>query len=73
MDAFARVNPVKPPKVNRNKNPIAKRLPVVVLIAPVHRVASQLNIFIPAVILVERSTMLNLRITFTGSIVLEIP
>ena len=47
MDAFARVNPVKPPKVNRNKNPIAKRLPVVVLIAPVHRVASQLNIFIP--------------------------
>ena len=38
MDALARLNPVKPPKVNRNKNPIAKRLHVVVLIAPVHKV-----------------------------------
>ena len=47
MDALARLNPVKPPKVNRNKNPIAKRLHVVVLIAPVHKVPSQLNIFIP--------------------------
>ena len=47
MAALARLNPVKPPKVNRNKNPIAKRLHVVVLIAPVHKVPSQLNIFIP--------------------------
>ena len=47
MDAFARVNPVKPPKVNRNKNPIAKRLHVFVLLAEVHKVPSQLNIFIP--------------------------
>ena len=45
MAALARLNPVKPPKVNRNKNPIAKRLHVVVLIAPVHKVPSQLNIF----------------------------
>jgi hypothetical protein len=47
MAALARLNPVKPPKVNRNKNPIAKRLHVFVLIAELHKVPSQLNIFIP--------------------------
>jgi hypothetical protein len=47
MAALARLNPVKPPKVNRNKNPIAKRLDVLVLIPPVHKVPSQLQTFIP--------------------------
>jgi hypothetical protein len=47
MAALARLNPVKPPKVNRNKNPVAKRLHVFVLVAEVHNVPSQLNTFIP--------------------------
>ena len=47
MAALARLNPVKPPKVNRNKNPVAKRLHVFVLIGELHNVPSQLNIFIP--------------------------
>ena len=40
MDALARLNPVKPPKVNRNKNPIAKRLHVVVLMNDKYKVKS---------------------------------
>ena len=37
--------------INRNKKPIAKRLHVVVLIAPVHKSPGQLNIFIPVHVL----------------------
>ena len=47
MDPFAKVNPVKPPKVNKNKNPIAKRLGVITIIEPLHKLANQLNILIP--------------------------
>ena len=47
MDPFAKVNPVKPPKVNKNKNPIAKRLGVSTIIEPLHKLAHQLNILIP--------------------------
>jgi hypothetical protein len=38
---------VKPPKVNKNKKPKAKMLGVTSIIEPVHKVANQLNIFIP--------------------------
>ena len=64
MDALARLNPVKPPKVNRNKNPIAKRLHVVVLIAPVHKVPSQLNIFIPVGIAMTEVPAMNFTLIF---------
>ena len=47
MDPFAKVNPLKPPKVNKNKNPIAKRLGVITIIEPLHKLAHQLNILIP--------------------------
>ena len=47
MDPFAKVNPVKPPKLNKNKNPIAKRLGVSTIIEPLHKLAHQLNILIP--------------------------
>jgi hypothetical protein len=47
MDPFAKVNPVKPPKVNKNKNPIAKRLGVITISEPLHKLAPQLNILIP--------------------------
>ena len=40
-------NPVKPPKVNKNKKPIAKSIGVLGVIDPVHKVATQLNILIP--------------------------
>jgi hypothetical protein len=47
MDPLAKVNPVKPPKVNKNKNPIAKRLGVITISEPLHKLAHQLNILIP--------------------------
>ena len=47
MDPFAKVNPVKPPKVNKNKNPIAKMLGVITISEPLHKLAHQLNILIP--------------------------
>ena len=45
--ALANTNPVKPPKVNKNKKPIAKSIGVLGVIDPVHKVATQLNILIP--------------------------
>jgi hypothetical protein len=47
MDPLAKVNPVNPPKVNKNKNPIAKAVGVITIIQPLHKLANQLNIFIP--------------------------
>ena len=47
LDPFAKVNPVKPPKLNKNKNPIAKRLPVITMMEPLHKLPNQLNILIP--------------------------
>ena len=47
MDPFAKVNPVKPPKLNKHKNPIAKRLPVITMIEPLHKLPHQLNSLIP--------------------------
>ena len=47
MVAFAKLRPLKPPKVNKNKNPIAKRLGVITIIEPLHKLAHQLNILIP--------------------------
>ena len=41
------MKPVKPPKVNKNKKPIAKTIGVLTVIEPVHKVANQLNILIP--------------------------
>ena len=38
---------MKPPKVNKNKKPKAKRLGVITVIDPVHKVPNQLNILIP--------------------------
>jgi hypothetical protein len=38
---------VKPPKVNKNKKPKAKRLGTINMISPVNKVANQLNILIP--------------------------
>jgi hypothetical protein len=37
---------VKPPKVNKNKKPKIKRLVVMIVIEPVHKVPNQLNILI---------------------------
>ena len=47
MDPFAKVNPVKPPKLNKHKNPIAKRLPVITMIEPLHKLPHQLTSLIP--------------------------
>ena len=47
MDPFAKVNPVKPPKLNKHKNPIAKRLPVITMIEPLHKLPNQLTSLIP--------------------------
>jgi len=47
MDPLAKVNPVKPPKVNKNKNPIAKAFGVIRIIEPLHKLPNQLNILIP--------------------------
>ena len=47
MDPFAKVNPVKPPKVNKDRKAIAKRLPVITMIEPLHKLPNQLNILIP--------------------------
>ena len=47
MDPFAKVNPVKPPKVNNIRNPIAKAFGVITIIEPLHKLPNQLNILIP--------------------------
>ena len=47
MDPFAKVNPVKPPKVNKDRKAIAKRLGVITISEPLHKLAHQLNILIP--------------------------
>jgi hypothetical protein len=38
---------VKPPKLNKNKKPKAKRLGIISVNSPVNKVANQLNILIP--------------------------
>jgi hypothetical protein len=38
---------VKPPKLNKNKKPKAKRLGIISVISPVNKVPNQLNILIP--------------------------
>jgi hypothetical protein len=47
IDPFASTTPVRTPKVNRNRNPVAQIIGVVNFILPPYIVASQLNIFIP--------------------------
>jgi hypothetical protein len=47
VDPFAKVKPVKPPKLNKNKNPIAKAVGVTTISEPLHKVSNQLNILIP--------------------------
>lgn len=44
---FDRIIPVRPPKVNRNMNPLAKSIGVVRTIWPPNIVAIQLKILIP--------------------------
>lgn len=44
---FAKTTPVKPPTVNKNKNPTAKSIGVLNSMLPPHIVASQLKILIP--------------------------
>lgn len=44
---FDRIIPVRPPKVNRNMNPLAKSIGVVKTIWPPNIVAIQLKILIP--------------------------
>jgi hypothetical protein len=45
--ALARIKPVTPPPVKRNKNPIAYNIGVARIIEPPHKVAIQLKILIP--------------------------
>ena len=47
MDPFANVNPLKPPKLNKNKNPMLKAVAVTTINEALHKVATQLNILIP--------------------------
>jgi len=47
MPEFAKITPVKPPTVNKNRKPIANSIGVSKITAPPHRVASQLKILIP--------------------------
>lgn len=47
MDPFAKVKPVKPPKLNKNKKPMLKLLGVCEEVEPLHKVSNQLNILIP--------------------------
>jgi hypothetical protein len=47
IEPFANTTPVSPPKVNKNKNPVAHIIGVVNLNLPPYIVAIQLNIFIP--------------------------
>jgi len=44
---FDKTTPVKPPKVNKTKNPITNNIGVLISIMPPHIVANQLNILIP--------------------------
>jgi len=45
--ALAKITPVTPPIVNKNKNPIEKSIGTLIVIEPETMVANQLNIFIP--------------------------
>ena len=47
MDAFAKVKPLKPPKLNKNKKPMLKAVAVTYIIEALHKVSNQLNILIP--------------------------
>ena len=47
MDAFAKVKPLKPPKLNKNKKPMLKAVGVTTIIEALHKVSNQLNILIP--------------------------
>jgi hypothetical protein len=47
MDPFAKVKPVKPPKLNKNKKPMLKLVGVSKEVEPLHKVSNQLNILIP--------------------------
>ena len=47
MVAFAKLRPLKPPKVNKNKKPIVKAVGVTAVIEALHKVSNQLNILIP--------------------------
>ncbi len=53
------MKPVKPPKVNKNKKPIAKTIGVLTVIEPVHKVANQLNILIPVGIAITEVAAVN--------------
>ena len=50
---------MKPPKLNKNKKPKAKRLGVISVIDPVHKVANQLNSFIPVGIAITEVLAVN--------------
>ena len=47
MPAFARTTPVTPPRVNKNRKPIAHSMGVFSSIEPPHMVAIQENILMP--------------------------
>jgi hypothetical protein len=47
MEPLANITPVNPPKVNKNKNPVAQIIGVVNFTLPPYIVAIQLKIFIP--------------------------
>ncbi len=47
MPEFAKATPVRPPKVNKNKKPMANNIGVSKIIDPDHIVASQEKILIP--------------------------
>jgi site-specific recombinase XerC len=47
MDPLDKVNPVKPPKVNKNKKPIPKAVGVITIRQLLHVPDNQLNILIP--------------------------
>jgi hypothetical protein len=44
---FDKITPVKPPKVNKTMNPLAKSIGVFIIILPPNIVATQLKILIP--------------------------
>lgn len=47
IEPLAKITPVNPPKVNKNRNPVAHIIGVVNFIFPPYIVAIQLKIFIP--------------------------
>jgi len=47
IEPFASITPVRPPNVNKNRNPVAQIIGVVNFNLPPYIVANQLKIFIP--------------------------